>query len=83
MRLFLSENLKDFLCILYICLCGALPSKEYLKLRKDLIEEERSSSFGGKITLNKNELLANDCLMAAKRKEVDGGMFFLIIRIHI
>lgn len=48
--------------------------KEYLKTRNDLIQEEKLLTFGANLKLEGDEIAANDCLMAAKFKEVDQGL---------
>ncbi|XP_008216020.3 adenosine deaminase 2-like [Nasonia vitripennis] len=55
--------------------CNALhlPEKSFFQLREEIIREERMMSFGSSLKLQGDEILANECLMATKRKELDEG----------
>lgn len=47
---------------------------EYKKNRSILINETLNDSFGANLTLEGDEIPANECLMQAKFKEVDDGL---------
>ena len=44
-----------------------------MEQRKEMIESEKKYAFGANLTLLGDEIPANQCLMAAKHKEVDDG----------
>lgn len=60
-----------------LCFCDGKSFKDYLKTREDLIQEEKLMTFGAKLKLEGDEIAANDCLMAAKRKELDEGLLII------
>lgn len=47
---------------------------EYLNQRRALLNQEFNASFESDVKLNENEQLANEIIMRAKNKEVNGGM---------
>lgn len=49
--------------------------EEFIRKRKQLIHDETEQSFGHDIKLNKNEQLANQVIMTAKRDELRAGFF--------
>lgn len=71
--LFLIANCYVFVSKLSFCNALHLPEKSYSQLREELIREEKMLSFGSSLKLEGDEILANECLMAAKYKELDKG----------
>lgn len=78
MQKFLFVNLRFYFYTLMILhSCNTLGIKSYLKSRDILIHDEEALSFGGNLSLKGREILANNCLMDAKFKEVDEGTYFI------
>lgn len=48
---------------------------DYESARQKIMISEEQMAFGGQLTLEQDEKLANQCLMTAKFQEVDEGLF--------
>lgn len=69
------------LFILTIALCsfefshGSTAADDFLKAREQIIKAEEAASFGANVKLDKDEIVANECLMSVKQRELDIGEY--------